>query len=121
MTNRQATPSEAVFQAAADLFGLLSNPCRVRIVRELCNSELNVGDLLVRVGGSQPNLSHHLGALYRAGVLGRRREGARSFYSLAPGKMDLLCGALTGDAGPCTGGLRVARGLKALGKEGDSK
>ncbi|MFH7043556.1 ArsR/SmtB family transcription factor [Paucibacter sp. JuS9] len=121
MTNKQAIPSEAVFLAAADLFGLLSNPCRVRIVYELCHSELNVGDLLGRVGGSQPNLSHHLGALYRAGVLGRRRDGARSFYSLVPGKMDLLCGALTGGIGPCGDGLRATRGLAALGMEGDSQ
>lgn len=120
MTSKQGLPSEAVFEAAADLFGLLSNPGRIRIVYELCQGELNVGDLLGRVGGSQPNLSHHLVAMYRAGVLERRRDGARSFYSLVPGKVDLLCRALAGGQSPC-GGKKASRGQADLGMEGDSQ
>lgn len=85
---------EQVFGAAAELFGLLSTPCRVRILCELCKSERNVGELLALVGGSQPNMSHHLNALYRGGVVQRRREGAKVFYQLVPGKVDLLCDAL---------------------------
>ena len=93
-SNKPSMLRDEVFGAAAELFGVLASPCRVRILFELCKTELNVGELLRRVGGSQPNLSHHLNALYRAGVLARRREGARVFYRLASGKAAMLCDAM---------------------------
>jgi len=93
-TKPSASQGDLVFGAAAELFAVLASPCRVRILFELCKLELNVGELLQRVGGSQPNLSHHLNALYRADVLSRRREGARVYYRLAPGRAEMLCGAM---------------------------
>jgi DNA-binding transcriptional ArsR family regulator len=82
-----ASSSDRVFEAAADLFSLLSAPTRLRIVCELSDGERNVSDLCERVGSSQPNLSQHLGMLYRGGVLGRRRVGAQVFYRIANGRV----------------------------------
>jgi ArsR family transcriptional regulator len=88
--------SDRVFEAAADLFSLLSTPTRLRIVCELCRGECNVNELIDRVGVgvSQPNISQHLGMLYRGGVLGRRRAGAQVFYRIASQRVLLLCDAV---------------------------
>jgi ArsR family transcriptional regulator len=86
--------SDRVFEVAADLFSLLSTPTRLRIVCELCAGERNVSELLSRVGVSQPNISQHLGMLYRGGVLGRRRAGAQIFYRIVSERVLLLCQAV---------------------------
>ncbi|MEJ6002208.1 ArsR/SmtB family transcription factor [Paucibacter soli] len=82
---------DRVFDNAAELFAVLAAPCRIRIVCELCRSERNVGELLMVVGGSQPNLSHHLRALFQAGVVSRRRDGAKVYYRLAQQRVEALC------------------------------
>jgi DNA-binding transcriptional ArsR family regulator len=86
--------SDRVYEVAADLFSLLSTPTRLRIVCELCDGERNVGELLERVGVSQPNMSQHLGMLYRGGVLGRRRSGSQVYYRIVSQRVLLLCDAV---------------------------
>jgi ArsR family transcriptional regulator len=83
--------SDRVFEAAAELFGLLSTPTRLRIVCELYQGERRVGELRRRIGASQPNISQHLGTLYRSGVVGRRRVGSQVYYRLAGERVLLLC------------------------------
>ena len=75
--------SQQVFEKAAELFAVLSTPIRLRIISELCQGEKNVGQLLERIGVAQPNMSQHLNILYRAGLLGKRRQGAQMFYRIA--------------------------------------
>jgi len=89
-----SSASDRVFEAAADLFSLLSTPTRLRIVCELCNGERNVGELLERLGVGQPNMSQHLGMLYRGGVVGRRRSGSQVFYRIVSERVLLLCEAV---------------------------
>jgi DNA-binding transcriptional ArsR family regulator len=86
--------SGRVFEAAAELFALLSTPTRLRIVCELSEGERNVGELLERVGVSQPNMSQHLGMLYRGGVVERRRSGSSVFYRVTSERVLLLCEAV---------------------------
>lgn len=83
-------PADRVFETAAELFGMLSTPTRLRIVCALCEGEKNVGDLMHRVGVSQPNISQHLGVLYRGGILGRRRAGSQVFYRIVSPHVLLL-------------------------------
>ena len=83
--------AEHVFERAAELFGLLSSPLRLRIVSELCRGELNVGQLLERIDTTQPNMSQHLNTLYQAGVLARRRDGVSIYYSIANETVVALC------------------------------
>ncbi|MFN9938603.1 MAG: ArsR/SmtB family transcription factor, partial [bacterium] len=68
-----AAESDAVFRTAAELFGLLATPIRLRIISSLCQGEKNVSQLLDEIETTQPNMSQHLATLYRAGVLGKRR------------------------------------------------
>lgn len=82
--------ADKVFETAAELFALLSTPTRLRIVCALCDGEMNVGELMQRVGVSQSNMSQHLGVLYRSGVLGRRRSGAQVYYRVVSRRVMLL-------------------------------
>lgn len=96
-TNRVKTEEVqklAVFERAAELFGLLSTPIRLRIISELCNCEKNVGQLLECIDVAQPNMSQHLNMLYRAGVVAKRRNGAQVFYRIADESAALVCRAV---------------------------
>lgn len=86
-----------VFEKAAELFGLMAAPIRLRIISELCQGERNVSQLLERVDASQSNMSQHLATLYRAGVLARRREGAQVYYRLGDQRVASLCRTLCTD------------------------
>ena len=85
---------DLVFESAAELFALLSTPVRLKIISAVCKGERNVSDLLTQIRTTQPNLSQHLATLYRAGVLGRRREGTQIYYSLQSERVALLCRAV---------------------------
>ena len=85
---------DLVFESAAELFGLLSTPVRLKIISAVCHGERNVSDLLSQIDTTQPNMSQHLATLYRAGVLGRRREGTQIYYSLQSERVATLCRAV---------------------------
>jgi DNA-binding transcriptional ArsR family regulator len=85
---------DQVFESAAELFGLLSTPVRLKIISAVCNGERNVSDLLAQIDTTQPNMSQHLSTLYRAGVLGKRREGTQIFYRLQSERVATLCRAV---------------------------
>jgi ArsR family transcriptional regulator len=92
-----------VFELAAELFGVLSSPLRLRIVSALCLGELSVGQLLERVPTTQPNLSQHLAVLYRAGVLGRRRDGTQVIYRIGNASAAAVCRTVCVDLAASTG------------------
>ena len=85
---------QAVFEKAAELFAVLSTPIRLRIISELCQGEKNVGQLLDRIDVAQPNMSQHLNIMYRAGLLGKRRQGAQMFYRIADESVVMVCRAV---------------------------
>ena len=82
---------DAVFEPVADLFRLLSTPIRLKIICAVCSGERNVSELLELIDTTQPNMSQHLATLYRAGVLGRRREGTQIYYRLDNPQVAELC------------------------------
>lgn len=84
MTNEFLIESAShVIERAADVFGLLSTPVRLRIVLELCSGEKSVRELLVGLRAGQPNVSQHLTMMYRAGLIGRRKQGVQVYYCIA--------------------------------------
>ena len=89
-----ADESEEVFATAAELFRLLSTPIRLKIISALCSREKNVSQLLDEIATTQPNMSQHLGALYRAGVLGKRRDATQIYYRIGSERAALLCRAV---------------------------
>lgn len=68
---------------AAEVFALLADGTRIRIIRALRDGELSVGQLTERVGRPQAAVSQHLTKLYAGGMVLRRQEGVRVFYRLA--------------------------------------
>lgn len=86
--------SDAVFDSAAELFKLMATPIRLKIISALCRSEKNVGELLGEIETTQPNMSQHLAALYRAGVLARRREATQVYYRIGSERAATLCRAV---------------------------
>lgn len=85
---------DAVFDSVAELFAVLSTPIRLKIISELCHGEKSVSQLLEAIDTTQPNMSQHLATLYRAGVLGRRREGTQIRYRLESERVATLCRAV---------------------------
>ncbi|MCP4574421.1 MAG: metalloregulator ArsR/SmtB family transcription factor [bacterium] len=69
----------------AALFHSLSDASRLRLLRLLRRSELNVQELVSITGLSQPRVSRHLGVLREQGWLRQRREGTWNWYrAVAP-------------------------------------
>jgi ArsR family transcriptional regulator len=83
--------ADAVFESVAELFSLLSTPIRLKIIGALCHGEKNVSQLLAEIDTTQPNMSQHLATLYRAGVLGKRRDGTQIYYRLQSERVAALC------------------------------
>ena len=66
-----------------DVFRMLSEPSRLRIVLALLDGELCVCNILQLVGGTQSALSHQLRVLKDNRILRSRRGGQSIYYSLA--------------------------------------
>jgi ArsR family transcriptional regulator len=72
----------------------LADVTRQRIMHECCCQWVSVGELVERVGLSQPTVSHHLAVLREAGLVYVRHEGKQSFYSLNQQHVAQCCGQL---------------------------
>lgn len=72
-----------VFEAVARYFSVLGEPTRLRILHALCQEERCVNEIIQVTGLAQANASRHLGLMYQAGMLSRRREGTQVFYKVA--------------------------------------
>ncbi len=86
--------SHRVFELAAELFGVLATPMRLRILSALCDGERSVTQLLEKIDTTQPNLSQHLNVLYRSGVLAKRKDGTQVIYRVQSEKAVTLCRAV---------------------------
>lgn len=67
---------------AAEVFSLLSDATRIRLILALRAGELSVGGLAEVVGKSPTVVSQHLAKLRWAKVVQARQDGTRVFYSL---------------------------------------
>ena len=63
-------------------FEVLAEPNRRRILDLLRDDERSVGDLVTRIGLSQPGVSKHLRVLREAGLVDVRVDGQRRWYGL---------------------------------------
>ena len=92
------TPKDAnddqMFEMAAEMFRVMSAPMRLKIINCLCNEEKNVGQLLEEIDTTQPNMSQHLNTLFKAKILGRRRDGVQIYYRIINDRVVSLCRAV---------------------------
>lgn len=79
-------PTEQQFFIAADIFSMLCDSTRLRILWLLCHTEECVSDIATAVNMSSPAVSHHLKTLKQSGLITSRREGKEVLYKLAPTK-----------------------------------
>lgn len=66
-----------------DLFLILSDMTRLRLLREIARGEVSVGGLTETLGESQPKISRHLALMRENGVVETRRDGKHIYYSIA--------------------------------------
>ena len=71
-------------------FSALAEPHRREILELLREGERPVGDLVERLGLSQPAVSKHLRVLRDAGLVEVRPDGQRRLYRLQPGPLTEL-------------------------------
>lgn len=79
----QTRPDDAQIAATVELFSMLSDPTRLRLVLALGDGEHSVANLAEIVGKSPTAVSQHLAKLRLARVVVPRQEGTRVFYHLA--------------------------------------
>src|ERR671914_880461 len=75
----------------AKYFRVLSDPTRVRVMELLDErGELSVGELVERLGQSQPKVSNHLACLRWCGFVETRREHPSVYYRIADARVAQL-------------------------------
>ena len=75
-------PAETAHQLA-ELFKVISDPTRLKIIGLLAHHELCVGDLHLLLGMTQPAVSHQLRLLRHLHIVTTRKEGRHVFYTLS--------------------------------------
>ena len=84
---KKLTVPDIFIGQACDLFKLLSDKTRLKIVLHLMEEEHSVGALCVKLDLPQPTVSHHLALMRMSRLLLKRRRGKKMIYSL---NIDLL-------------------------------
>jgi DNA-binding transcriptional ArsR family regulator len=83
-------PAEADLEVAAEVFRLLGDPGRLKIVEALAAEELCVCDLAAFLGASSSAVSHQLRLLKQARLVKSRRDGKVVYYRLDDGHVTAL-------------------------------
>lgn len=95
--------SQDTIYKMTDIFKVLSDPTRLKIVLALEGNELCVGDLAIVTGLSQSSVSHHLKTLRQLNLARFRRQGKMTFYSLADSHVSALVAVARDHARESTG------------------
>ncbi len=95
MAEKQIT--QEGFVQIAKKFKVLGDPARLQILDFLRQrGELSVGEVTELLQCSQPNASRHLGKLFDARLIARRREGNAVHYFIEDFSVFGLCEAMCG-------------------------
>lgn len=104
---------DRVVDVVARRFRVLGDPTRIRLLERLLEGEATVGELTQAAGGTQQNVSKHLGVLLLAGIVGRRKAGTSVYYRIVDETVFMLCeqvcGAIEGQLGELGGLLAASR------------
>jgi DNA-binding transcriptional ArsR family regulator len=71
-----------LFEEVSNVFFLLSEPTRLKILHSLCHGERAVGEIVAEIEASQANVSRQINMLFRAKILARRKEGTQVYYRI---------------------------------------
>jgi len=96
--DRKEGLSEGALEMIAERFKVLSEPMRLKLLYALMGGERAVSELVEETGGLQANVSKHLGVLFEAGMVGRRKQGTSAYYRITDETVyelcDLVCGSI---------------------------
>lgn len=81
-TNSRSPLDEDQVGLIVEVFRMLADATRIRLLWSLIDEELSVTDLAERVGKPAPSVSQHLAKLRMARLVRTRRAGTTIFYSL---------------------------------------
>jgi ArsR family transcriptional regulator len=70
-------------QTRWELYRILAEPVRLRLLALAAEEELGIGELAALLGESQPNVSRHVAPLKQAGLVLVRRQGTRALVRMA--------------------------------------
>ncbi|REE96436.1 ArsR/SmtB family transcription factor [Thermomonospora umbrina] len=87
---RERMPADAQVTGTAEVFGLLSDPGRLRLLTALLDGELCVCDLAAVSGMSESAASHALRLLRAHRVVAVRRSGRMAYYRLEDAHVRML-------------------------------
>ena len=79
---KDAMPVDEEVYDLAELFKMLCDATRVKILYAILDSEMSVSDITEIVGSTQSAVSHQLRVLKQARLVSTRRDGKTIFYSL---------------------------------------
>ena len=79
-------PSQEQCSGVAEVFKLISDGTRLRIVWLLCHCEECVGNIAAAMQMTDQAVSHHLRLLKKSGLIVSRRDGKEIYYKLADTK-----------------------------------
>ena len=75
----------------AGMLSCIAHPSRLMIICMLLKREMFVHELIEKLGTSKGNISQHLRVLADRGLIQKRRDGNRIFYSIKDPKLaDLI-------------------------------
>ena len=80
MAKQKREISDEALELVAARFRVLAEPMRLKLLKVLGNSEMNVTELVSATGSGQANVSKHLGILLKEGLVARRKEGLSTYY-----------------------------------------
>jgi len=76
----------------AERFAVLAEPLRIKILDLLRErEEASVQEVADALGATHANVSRHLNLLYRAAIVGRRKDGVHVRYRIADPGVFRLC------------------------------
>lgn len=89
---------EQAMKYVSEYFQALAEPMRLKLLNALREKSFSVNELAASIGGSQANVSKHLGILTRLGFVIRKPQGNIVFYEIADESVyelcDLVCGKI---------------------------
>jgi len=87
---RESMPNEDRLNALTNLFKVLGDNTRARILHTLENGQLNVTDICVCVDMKKSAVSHQLRILRDAHLVKSKKEGKEVYYSLDDEHVSLI-------------------------------
>ena len=85
MKASEFTPDSQHVELAVEVFAMLADATRVRLILALRDGELPVNALAAIAGKSAPAVSQHLAKMRLARMVSTRQEGTKVFYRLQDG------------------------------------